>query len=883
MSYKSVITDYFSHTASRFPDKVCVQVEKDGVWQRYTYSQAESFSKQIAAFLASNSIGKGDFVLLTLDNCPEWAFFYLGILYAGACAVPLDPQARILEVEKITSDCNPKAVVLSRRTYSEKDFTRIKSKFKKIVITDLSFVPVADDNVTCFQRIKDMSVSKGMELPDNDPDDPASLIYTSGTTGAAKGVVSTHNNFCFNVESMRKLKMCTTDDTGLCILPLFHSYAFMGGLLAPLLIGATVTFCQSLKSEDVLRTINEAGVTFMGAVPEFFKILRNKIFAKYYKSPALFKPFVLSITKSKVRQMLGDSLRLFVSGGARLDPVVAKDIARLGIEMNEGYGLTETSPIVTINPSDKIKHGSSGKPLPGVEIKISDPNESGVGEILIKGPNVMKGYYNQPQLTAEVIRDGWFHSGDLGYLDKDGYLYITGRLKEMIVLSSGKNIYPEEVEEVYLASDFIKEICVVTTPKQPGLHAVIYPDMTNLQKAGIVNIRPQIKWELESISKQLAAYKRVMGFTVVKEPLPKTRLGKVKRFQVVRQIAEVPSRGKPGITEYSDEDKLLLETDSSKEVMEFLRHKFKRDIFPDDSLELDLGIDSLGRIELVDNLECTLNINIPDDIISNVFTIRQLLEKLSELAEAVPADRAKQAFDWKELLFKLPSEELASGTCINPSLLNRFAAITLKKVIYCLLKIFWRLKVSGRENLPRKGPYILCPNHASFLDPFILLAGLPDRVVTLTFFQGYSGIFKRPFFQSITRFARIVPIDPNANFSQALQMSSFILRSAKVMCVFPEGGRSINDNIQPFKKGVAILARELNVPVVPVLIKGSGKAWPRAVRLPRLHPVKIIYGKPLTASSLLQQADKTSGDNYQKIADSLREKVATLNGVQLNS
>jgi long-chain acyl-CoA synthetase len=256
--------------------------------------------------------------------------------------------------------------------------------------------------------------------------------------------------------------------------------------------------------------------------------------------------------------------------------------------------------------------------------------------------------------------------------------------------------------------------------------------------------------------------------------------------------------------------------------------------------------------------------------------VRQLLMKLSELAEAGPADRAKQAFAWKEFLFKLPSDELASGVCINPSLWNRFATITLKKMVYCLLKIFWRLRVYGRENLPRKGPYILCPNHASFLDPFILLAGLPDCVMKSTYFQGYSGIFKRRFFRSITRFARIVQIDSNANLAQALQMSSFILIIGRFNCILPEGTRSIDENIQPFKKGVAILARELNVPVVPVLIKGSGKAWPRAVRLPRLHPVKVIYGKPLTMDSLLQCQDDASRQNYQKIADAPREKVAAL-------
>jgi long-chain acyl-CoA synthetase len=879
MSEESVITYLFSQIVQRFPGKTCLQIERDGEWERYTYSQVEELSRKVASFLIDAGAGKGDFVLLILENCPEWAIFYLGILNSGACVVPIDPQLTIKEIENITADCKPKAIFTSKHTFQAKDFLNLTYRFEKIALLDLIPKPIEEGNVVNFAYIKSHVVPEYINFPRLLPDDNASLIYTSGTTGQPKGVLLSHHNFCSNAKSFEKLKISSDTDTFLSLLPLFHSYAFMAGLLAPILTGATISYCLSFKSEDVAHAIKNGGVTIVPAVPQFLSLLRNKIFAKYDKSPPVFKPFILFITKRRVKNGFGGALRLFISGGARLDPPTAKDIVKLGIALIEGYGLTETSPLVTLNLPEEPKFGSVGKPVPEVEVKINNPNQSGIGEVLIKGDNVMKGYFKRPDLTGKVIKDGWFFSGDLGYIDGEDYLYITGRIKEVIVLSSGKNIYPGELETVYRSSPYIKEICILSREDQRGLYAVAVPDFSYFRKMDVMNIYDRIKWEVENISRELPTYHHIMGFTIMSEDLPRTRLGKIKRFELQNKYGKVEVEDYKGAKKekiYSDADLDLIQLNASREILSFLVKRLKKDVVLDDNLEVNLGIDSLGRIELTDGLEDLLNIKIPNEFIARIFTVRELLNEIKVLKEKGVAKKdEEEIFDWKKLLNKLPPKEMLKKVRLKPSIWDKIAIFILIKMLFCVFRVFWRLKVEGIERLPRKGPYVICPNHASYLDGFIVPISLPYKVELNTFFLGYAAYFEHPLVAWGIRLARLVPLDPNVYLIEAMQTCAYILKNDKVMCIFPEGRRSVDENPQDFKKGVGILAKELDIPLVPVFIKGSHFAWPRTMRFPRPYPLKIIYGHPLTVSELLKKA-KDGENDYERIVKALREEVSRL-------
>ncbi|MBI4972550.1 MAG: AMP-binding protein, partial [Candidatus Omnitrophica bacterium] len=334
----------------------------------------------------------------------------------------------------------------------------------KFVVVDNPNYPAQD--IVSFSAIENITPETDL-LPVVTPQDVVSLIYTSGTTGRPKGVLLTHKNICADFLSLKELNLCLPSDNVLSLLPLYHTYAFMVTLIVPLLMGAEITYALNFKPADLTSIIKEARVSFLVGVPQLFLLVHKAISDQLKKIPLFLRILLQPAINSRLRRRFGKNLRFLVSGGARLEPKIARDLARwLKVGLIEGYGLTETSPVVTLNPPRKIKFGSVGKPIPEVEIKILNPDKSGIGEVLIKGPNVMPGYFKREDLTAQVIKDGWFYSGDLGYLDKEGYLYLVGRQKEVIVLSSGKNIYPEELEEYYSQCPYIKEICIVSRKEE---------------------------------------------------------------------------------------------------------------------------------------------------------------------------------------------------------------------------------------------------------------------------------------------------------------------------------------------------------------------------------------------------------------------------------
>lgn len=503
----------------------------------------------------------------------------------------------------------------------------------------------------------------------------------------------------------------------------------------------------------------------------------------------------------------------------------------------------------------------------------------------------MKGYYRLEEETRKVIREGWFYSGDLGYFDKDGYLFLVGREKELIVLSSGKNISPDEVESHYIKSLFIKELCVMAVGEggEDRLAAVVVPDLDYYRKIGEVNVYGMIKWDLDQLSKKLPGYKRIMGFLVTTESFPRTRLGKLKRYEIKKKYRDaLMGKGtEEAFAEVSltDQDRQFLSSEVGKKVVQTVkkRTKVKRDILPDDHLELNLGIDSLGRTELMVALESAFKIHLPDSFLSKVFTVREIITEVEKLLldegrqEKEGVEVHSQEDLWGHFLQHKPSEDILHKITLFPTPTAR----TLTFLGCCLMrlffKIFWRLKVYGRENIPKKGPFILCPNHGSYLDGFLLVASVPlgmsndMHILGLRFYFGSSAL------RNVARFIHVIPMDIAERLVSSMQACSYILKHDKAMCVFPEGGRTIDGEVKEFKKGVGILAKELDVPLVPVYIKGSYEAWPRTERFPRMRPVRIIFGKPSGPRELKEKgSSQETGDDYEAIASGVREEVIEL-------
>ena len=731
-----------------------------------------------------------------------------------------------------------------------------------------------------------------------DPGDVASLIYTSGTTGRPKGVMLTHRNFLSNVRSVQKANIINKRDCLLSILPLHHSYPFMVNFLGPILIGAKVVYLQSLKGPDILRTIAKRNVTALVGVPQVFAMLRRGMIDGISKVTPPFKWIVLSLLRlsgflrdtlrispgriifSSVHKRFGKRFRFFVSGGAKLDPKVSQDLEALGFTILEGYGLTETSPVISFNPPNRIKRGSVGLPLSEVEIKINDPNEEGTGEIAVRGPNVMKGYYRNPEETDKVIKDEWFYTGDLGYIDKDGYLYITGRTKEVIVLSSGKNIYPEEIEKHYLQSPLIKEICVFGEGKTQGiadvLKAVIVPNIEYMKEKNISNFNEAVKWQINSLSSKIAPYKRIMGYEVYQHTLPRTTLGKLKRY-VIKDI--VSGKIVEEESEISGEEREILKIPAGKMVVASLeRISEKRPIRIDHNLELDLGIDSMARVELIVALSSALSIELPDTFMTDIHSVKDMIQKVAKFQEgAVKEFGTEVPKEWKEFFKTEPSAEDQRAVGLVQGPFTKLFIILALNLLKIIGKVIFGLEVKGIENIPAL-PYIITPNHASNIDGFVIGTVVPTKTHMSLYFLGFQKYFTNWFTSRFARLAHVIPIDPEIYLKRALLISGYVLEKRKALCLFPEGGRTYDGKLLPFKKGVGILSTELDAPLVPTLIEGTFEVLPRGAIWPRFKKIKVTFGKPIYPKETDFSGKPSDMDDYEWIVAKLRQALIDMTG-----
>lgn len=549
----------------RYSSAVAMQIKEGGHFRSLTYTRIGMRVSNTSYALKKLGLMKGERAAIFSESRPEWAIAFFGIVSCAGIAVPMDTKLSDAEIEFILNDCGAKYIFTSKKLLET--ILRVKPKL------------ISLQSIICLDKMPHEGVLllNDFKIPDREiercdihPDDTALIVYTSGTTGIAKGVELTYNNVLFEILSLNNYIRFSQSDRFISILPLNHMLELTGGLIAPLYVGACITYCDSLKPPVIIKLMQETKATTMICVPLVLKMFHNGIMKKIEDMNARKKKMfyrMLSFSKfllnfniragrllfGQLHQQFGGNLRAFVSGGAPLDPVVEEDFHALGFNVLQGYGLTETSPVITVNSFSERKYTSVGIPLKEVEVKIVKNQESDrEGEIIVRGANVMRGYYQNKEKTDEVLKDGWFYTGDIGYIDDDGFLYITGRIKSMIVLGGGKKVFPEEIEEVMSKSKLIKEMCVVGLKAASGLKAgteevfaVIVPntdEFTEEEQQNKELIKDKISSEINKLSENLAEYKRISKFMLYFDELPKTSTRKVKRKEVLGKIV-IPNLG----------------------------------------------------------------------------------------------------------------------------------------------------------------------------------------------------------------------------------------------------------------------------------------------------------------------------------------------------
>jgi long-chain acyl-CoA synthetase len=888
----------FEAVATRQPDRLAVQIREAAGYRRLTYGEVARQARGLAAGLRQAGVAPGDRVALLSENRPEWAVAYFAVTAAGATAVPLDVQLGDRELAIVLKHAGCRMAVASGKQ-AARLVAVSEDAFAPLPVVDLDAEEDSGRVVSFPAVLRKVETLAATPLPGVPDERLASILYTSGTTGTPKGVMLSHGNFLANARSVLEIGLVNAQDNLLALLPLHHAFPFMVQLII-LFTGAHLTFPPSLKAPDLLACMRETGATLLVSVPQLFYMLHKGIFEEMGRRPlpmrvllrwllrlsGALRPRGINLGRTifaTIHRKFGGRLRILCSGGARLDPVIARDFLALGFTFTEGYGLTETAPVVCFNPLDRMRPGTVGVPLPGVKVKIINPDAEGVGEIAIRGPNVMPGYYENPLATAEVMLDGWFLSGDLGFLDADGYLTITGRTKEVIVLSSGKNIYPEEVEEQYLKSPYIKEICLIPQAAEragavvEGLVALVLPDLEYFRAQGMTNVFETIRWDMENVGRDLPPFKRPTGLVIVKEGFPRTHLGKIQRHLVQQQVRAEGSREERGAGAPAA-DAALLEDEVTRRVIEYLRGETHRPIVrPDDNLELDLGMDSLARVEMLVALEEMFNVKIPDEAAAECFTVQEVIGRLQALrgAPGAPGPPSRRR-GWGEILTASPPAEVQA--MVEASSRPSAAVVTAVSRGLCaaLFRTVYRLQVEGLKHVPPLGPLILVANHCSFFDAFILAASLPHHTSQQIFYMGFEWFFRHPILAWWGRGVRVIPVDMDTYLVRALRASALVLRRGKILCVFPEGERSADGRVRSFRKGVGILVKELKVPVLPAYISGSFEAWPRGQSWPGIHRLRVRIGPVVTPEVLLSEEGPRGADDPETIAMRLQGRVAAL-------
>ena len=829
-----------------------------------TYSE---LLQRVAQYAKKTPKGKQTKTLIFSENREGWAYSFFSVWQNEGIAVPVDASSTASDVAYIINDCKPDAVWVSREREAvlREALAPNRSTLTTYIIDDYESLPLADEHPT--------SILPWNALSEPDNTDTALIIYTSGTTGSPKGVMLSYAALKANVHSVSyDVPIYSEKRRALVLLPLHHVLPLMGSLIAPLYMGGGIAISPSLSGPDIMDTLQRGQVGIMIGVPRLWQTLFVGIKKKIDQTAVGRMLFALCSTLKcrtlsrivfgSVRKKMGGHIDYLVSGGAALDREIGEGLRTLGLDVLEGYGMTETAPIIAFTrPGDYIP-GCSGLPLPGVDCKLVN------GELCVKGPNMMSGYYNRPEETSAVIdSDGYLHTGDLAEFDSVGRITITGRTKEIIVLSNGKNVQPSEIEyKLEKYDSLVKEAAVV----QDGdmLRAIIVPQpawastMTDAETAAALK-----RDVLEPYNKTVSAYKKIMSVLVYRGELPRTRLDKLQRYK----LGEILKEGK-GARENERKRAVEPTFEEYLSIKHFIETEKGITVHATDHIETDLALDSLDKISLQTFIENTFGTSVGVDAMPDFANIEALARHVAASAaspQAPPPSPPRGRVSRQEASPRgncpLKAEQLGSvsdggpkglegvwgelegGACSLPLPTAGFTYRLTSRIFKLFFRCYNSLKIKGAENIPAEGACILAPNHQSFIDGPLVLSALPWNKLGEYFFYATE--------EHVRGRRRRLAAKSNVIVMERADLKNSILKLAKVLreghrvIIFPEGARTHDGQTVPFKKTFAILAKDLEVPIVPVCIRGAYEALPRGSRFVSPKHIEVTFLPAIRASA----------------------------------
>ena len=882
-TYRDLL-ELFETSTKRHATRVAMRIERDGRKEQYTYADMRELATRAAGFLASEGIKPGDRVMLVSHNAPEWGMTYFGVLKTGASCIPVDPESSVDEIVNFARAGEAAGIVISEKLHDE--HAELKDK-----LTAAGLSP----KIWTFDQV--------FAIPDQETEDKrlallpsrvtaqslASLIFTSGTTGRPKGVMLSHRNLTSMVSMLSSVFDMTTKDGVLSVLPLHHTFEFSTGFLTPLSRGAQITYLPELTGDALARAIKNGHVTGMVGVPALWELLHRRIKNRLYErsdwigktadsmikanawvrdnTPFNFGPFAFY----PIHEGLGGRIRYFISGGSALSETIQRDFQGLGFTILEGYGLTEASPVLTVTrPENRMLTGSVGRPLPGVEVKISEPDASGVGEVIARGPNVMLGYFADENATREALVERWLYTGDLGKLDDDGNLFLVGRSKEIIVDTNGKNVYPDELEEVYATSPYVKELSIVGLPDGIGekVACLVVADDEYDITLSRAELRRKVEEHFREVSASLPYYKRVKVLQFTDMELPRTATRKVKRAEVITILEALEANNKNSAATQT-ETAADAETRWLVGIVANVSNRPQSEISISSRLA-DLGFDSLMFVELASAIENGGGSITAPERLNEAQDLRELASVVSRRPGAATArDGASSRADTR----RNQDEEIHV-----PSLVSRAgtkAGDVLQRLFY---DRFLDTHYDGRSNIPAHTNFIVAANHSSHLDMGLTKMALgeagKDMVVLAAADYFFDTKYKRAVMENFTN---LVPMERTGSLRQSLRHASSFLDRGYNALIFPEGTRSVTGEMAEFKPIIGYLALHTGVGILPVYLHGTYDAMPKGSNIIKNRKVGARIGRYLEIAELEELAQGLPrAEAYRLIAARVRHEVENL-------
>lgn len=872
------LLELFETATHRFRHRVAFRLLTDDDVEHLTFGDVRLLAQRVAGFLQQQGVQGDDRVVLLAENRPEWVAAYFGVLWAGATCVPMDAQSTGDEVARVVAASEARGVLVSPSV--QERLRREVNGHNPLAAITAALWPLP--KALCHKQTLSQAAP---------PASTASLIFTSGTTGRPKGVMLSHRNFTFEASRLAGIFSLTPNDHVLSVLPLHHTFEFTAGLLLPLSRGAQVTYLGEL-SPDLLSRALDQGVTCLIGVPALWQLLKRRIESQLDDAgtlPALVMEGarrvngmarshlglnVGPLTAYPVHRALGGRLRYLVSGGSALSQEVMGFFRALGFNLTEGYGLTETAPVLTVSDPKEGTLGSVGRPLAGVQIAIDAPNEEGIGEVLARGPNVMQGYWKDVDATEAVLQDGWLRTGDLGRLDEAGRLQLAGRKKDVIVDADGRNVYPDELEELYADHPHIREMSVVGLPQGDSerVAALVVPDLSDgngdpaALQAEREQVRRQVRDHLRRVGEGQPFHKRIKFLSLWDGDLPRTATRKVKRSEVVAILKRLQAdqarvaqavRGNPGETPL----------DVVRPMVAALSGVALEQVHSDTRLA-DLGFDSLMFVELHNSLEAFGHGGVTLEQVMEAETLGDIagwVRLAPSGSKRTPSPRpvhrrggAVEGWEAPAPLQRLGRQVLAWGQ---------------RRLYHNVLD----LEVRGQGHVPVHANFLVVANHTSHLDAGLVKTalGAPGRRLHTLAARDY--FFSTPLRQTyFGNFTNLLPIERHGSFKQSLMRAQSALDRGHNLLIFPEGTRSPDGQLMPFKPSLGYLAWATGVPILPVYVWGTYEAMPKgSVLWPQARKVGAMMGPVLEPEFLARiMAGRSKNEGY-RLATALVERAVS--------